>query len=117
MDKKKVKELMEQILKYCDQCYNPNWQPKSFEEFVKLGNICREAIKELNKSDWVSVEDGLPPYGEEVFVTSKMAPDNVFKNKRVECATVPKDSNDFIILWEGRMAPITHWKPIEKLEE
>jgi hypothetical protein len=42
MDKKKVKELIEQILKYCDQCYNPNWQPKSFEEFVKLGNICRE---------------------------------------------------------------------------
>ena len=117
MDKKKVKELIEQIQKYCDQAYSPNWQPKSFEEFVKLGNICREAIKELSKSDWVSVEDGLPPYGEEVFVTSKMAPDNVFKNRRVECTTVPKDSNDFIILWEGRMARITHWKPIDKLEE
>ena len=117
MDKKKVTELIEQIQKYCDQAYSPNWQPKSFEEFVKLGNICREAIKELSKSDWVSVEDGLPPYGEEVFVTSKMAPDNVFKNRRVECATVPKDSNGFIILWKGRMASITHWKPIEKLEE
>lgn len=98
MDKKKVEELIEQIQKYCDQAYSPNWQPKSFEEFVKLGNICREAIKELSKSDWVSVEDGLPPYGEEVFVTSKMAPDNVFKNRRVECATVPKDSNGFIAL-------------------
>lgn len=117
MDKKKVEELIEQIQKYCDQAYSPNWQPKSFEEFVKLGNICREAIKELSKSDWVSVEDGLPPYGEEVFVTSKMAPDNVFKNRRMECATVPKDSNGFIILWKGRMASITHWKPIEKLEE
>lgn len=51
MDKKKVKELLEQILDYCDQCYNPNWQPKSFEEFVKLGNICREAIKELSKTE------------------------------------------------------------------
>lgn len=117
MDKKKVKELIEQIQKYCDQAYSPNWQPKSIEEFVKLGNICREAIKELSKSDWVSVEDGLPPYGEEVFVTSKMAPYNVFKNRRVECETVPKDSNGFIILWKGRMASITHWKPIEKLEE
>ena len=68
MDKKKVKELIEQILKYCDQCYNPNWQPKSFEEFVKLGNICREAIKELSKSDWVSVEDKLPSVDEEVIV-------------------------------------------------
>lgn len=117
MDKKKVKELIEQIQKYCDQAYSPNWQPKSFEEFVKLGNICREAIKELSKSDWVSVEDGLPPYGEEVFVTSKMAPDNVFKNRRVECTTVPKDGNDFIILWKGRMARITHWRPIDKLED
>ena len=117
MDKKKVKELIEQIQKYCDQAYNPNWQPKSFEEFIKLGNICREAIKEINKSDWVSVEDGLPPYGEEVFVTSKMSPDNVFKNRRVESTTVPKDGNDFIILWEGRMARITHWKPIDKLED
>lgn len=46
-----------------------------------------------------------------------MAPDNVFKNRRVECTTVPKDDNDFIILWEGRMARITHWKPIKKLED
>ncbi len=117
MDKKKAKELIEQVLNYCDQCYNPNWKPKSFKEFIKLGNICREVIKEIDKSDWVSVEDGLPPYGEEVFVTSKMAPDNVYKNRRVECTTVPKDDNDFIILWEGRMARITHWKPIKKLED
>lgn len=117
MDKKKVKELIEQVLNYCYQCYKPNWQPKSFKEFIKLGNICREVIKEIDKSDWVSVKDGLPPYGEEVFVTSKMAHDNVFKNRRVECTTVPKDDNDFIILWKGRMARITHWRPIDKLEE
>lgn len=59
---------MEQILKYCDQCYNPNWQPKSFKEFIKLGNICREAIKEINKSDWIYVEDVLPPVDKEVVV-------------------------------------------------
>lgn len=117
MDKKKVKELIEQIQKYCDQAYSPNWQPKSFEEFVKLGNICREAIKELSKSDWVSVEDELPEYDKEVFVTSKMSPDTIFKDRRVESTTVPKDGNDFIILWEGRMARITHWKPIDKLED
>ncbi len=35
----------------------------------------------------------------------------------MECTTVPKDGNDFIILWEGRMARITHWKPIKKLED
>lgn len=106
MDKKKVEELIEQAI---------IWSRYANQHSV-ISNL-EEALKELNKPDWVSVEDGLPPYGEEVFVTSKMAPDNVFKNRRVESTTVPKDGNDFIILWEGRMARITHWKPIEKLEE
>ena len=104
MDKKKVEELIEQAI---------IWSRYANQHSV-ISNL-EEALKELNKPDWVSVEDGLPPYGEEVFVTSKMAPDNVFKNRRVECATVPKDSNGFIILWKGRMASITHWKPIESL--
>ena len=106
MDKKKVEELIEQAI---------IWSRYANQHSV-ISNL-EEALKELNKLDWVSVEDGLPPYGEEVFVTSKMAPDNVFKNRRVECTTVPKDDNDFIILWEGRMARITHWKPIDKLED
>mgnify|MGYP002724820479 CR=1 FL=1 len=104
MDKKKVEELIEQAI---------IWSRYANQHSV-ISNL-EEALKELNKPDWVSVEDGLPPYGEEVFVTSKMAPDNVFKNRRVECATVTKDSNGFIILWKGRMASITHWKPIESL--
>lgn len=106
MDKKKVKELIEQAIIWSRQA----------NQYSVISNL-EEALKELNKPDWVSVEDGLPPYGEEVFVTSKMAPDNVFKNRRVESTTVPKDGNDFIILWKGRMARITHWKPIDKLEE
>lgn len=106
MDKKKVEELIEQAI---------IWSRYANQHSV-ISNL-EEALKELNKPDWVSVEDGLPPYGEEVFVTSKMSPDNVFKNRRVESTTVPKDGNDFIILWEGRMARITHWKPIDKLEE
>lgn len=106
MDKKKVKELIEQAIVWSRQA----------NQYSVISNL-EEALKELNKSDWVSVEDELPPYDKVVWVTSKMSPDNVFKNKRVECATVPKDSNGFIILWKGRMASITHWKPIEKLEE
>lgn len=106
MDKKKVKELIEQAIIWSRQA----------NQYSVISNL-EEALKELNKSDWVFVEDGLPPYGEEVFVTSKMVPDNVFKNRRVESTTVPKDGNDFIILWEGRMTRITHWKPIDKLEE
>ena len=113
MDKKKVKELIEEAKHLAILRKYENRQ-------TYLNNcICclKEALEELSKSDWVSVEDVLPPYGEEVFVTSKMAPDNVFKNRRVECTTVPKDGNDFIILWEGRMVRITHWKPIDKLED
>lgn len=106
MEKKKVKELIEQAIIWSRQA----------NQYSVISNL-EEALKELNKSDWVSVEDELPPYDKVVWVTSKMSPDNVFKNKRVECATVPKDSNGFIILWKGRMASITHWKPIEKLEE
>ena len=117
MDKKKVKELALDTLTSIKEAIS------STDDVILILTLANIASKialigvEVNKSDWVSVEDGLPPYGEEVFVTSKMAPDNVFKNRRVECTTVPKDGNDFIILWEGRMARITHWKPIDKLEE
>lgn len=106
MDKKKVIELIEQAIIWSRQA----------NQYSVISNL-EEALKELNKSDWVSVEDELPPYDKVVWVTSKMSPNNVFKNRRVECTTVPKDSNGFIILWKGRMASITHWKPIEKLEE
>lgn len=115
MDKKKVKELIQRALVWIDPMTT---ESANYEMAIEMAAKNLEfAMEELSKSDWVSVEDGLPPYGEEVFVTSKMAPDNVFQNRRVECATVPKDSNGFIILWKGRMASITHWKPIEKLEE
>ena len=106
MDKKKVEELIEQAI---------IWSRYANQHSV-ISNL-EEALKELNKSDWVSVEDELPPYDKVVWVTSKMSPDNVFKNRRVESTTVPKDDNDFIILWKGRMARITHWKPIKKLED
>lgn len=107
MDKKKVKEYIKKAI----DCIITEKDP------VNAIDALIEADRELSKSDWVSVKDGLPPYGEEVFVTSKIAPDKVFKNRRVESTTVPKDSNDFIILWEGRMTCITHWKSIEKLRE
>lgn len=113
MDKKKVKELIQEAKHLAILRKYENRQ-------TYLNNcICRleEALKELSKSDWVSVEDGLPPYEEEVWVTSKMSSDYVCKNRRVECTTVPKDGNDFIITWKARMFPITNWKPIEKLEE
>lgn len=115
MDKKKIKEHIQRALVWIDPMTT---ESANYETAIEMAAKNLEfAMEELSKSDWVSVEDGLPEYGEEVFVTSKMDPDNVFKNRRVESTTVPKDGNDFIILWKGRMARITHWKPIEKLEE
>ena len=114
MDKKKVEKLIEKTIRFT-KVTDDDYIQGNVKSYII--NTLQVVLKEISKSDWVSVEDGLPPYGEEVFVTSKMAPDNVFKNRRVECATVTKDSNGFIILWKGRMASITHWKPIEKLEE
>lgn len=111
MNKKKVIELIKKGMLYQSKSSHVS----SYKEKAK--NCFEEALNELQKSDWVSVEDELPPCEEEVFVTSKMSPNNVCKDRRVECTTITKDSNDFIITWEVRMFPITHWKPIEKLEE
>lgn len=64
MDKKKVKELIEQAKHLAILRKYENRQ-------TYLNNcICclKEALEELSKSDWVSVEDGLPPVDKEVIV-------------------------------------------------
>ena len=114
MDKKKVEKLIEKAIRFTKVTDDDYIQGNVKSHII---NTLQVALKEISKSDWVSVEDELPPYDKVVWVTSKMSPDNVFKNRRVESTAVPKDGNDFIILWEGRMVRITHWKPIEKLEE
>lgn len=72
-----------------------------------------EADREFSKSDWVSVEDGLPPYDESVFVTSKDAPDIVIRTSRAKGKGWNIDKNGFLC---SPVSHITHWKPIEKLE-
>ena len=114
MDKKKVEKLIEKTIRFT-KVTDDDYIQGNVKSYII--NTLQVVLKEISKSDWVSVEDELPPYDKVVWVTSKMSPDNVFKNRRVESTTVPKDGNDFIILWEGRMARITHWKPIDKLEE
>lgn len=64
MDKKKVKELIEEAKHLAILRKYENRQ-------TYLNNcICclKEALEELSKSDWVSVEDGLPPVDKEVVV-------------------------------------------------
>ena len=67
MDKKKVKELIEQAIIWSRQA----------NQYSVISNL-EEALKELNKSDWVSVEDGLPEYCEKVFAYDKEMQDYPF---------------------------------------
>lgn len=109
MDKKKVKELIQEAKHLAILRKYENRQ-------TYLNNcICRleEALKELNKPDWVSVEDGLPEYGEKVFAYDKEMQDYPFVTMRYKAGKEKLiDKNGF-----RSGLHVTHWKPIEKLEE
>lgn len=102
MDKKKVTELIEQAI---------IWSRYANQHSV-ISNL-EEALKELNKPDWVSVEDELPPYNEDVEVCSKVKPTEVWIDSRDKYINVG-NSFRYNKLY-GNI--ITHWKPIDKLEE
>lgn len=112
MDKKKVKELIQEVisnnvdsLEFGNDNHNAPLR--------KANSLLHDALIELGKSDWVSVEDGLPPYDESVFVTSKDAPDIVIRTSRAKGKGWNIDKNGFLC---SPASHITHWKPIEKLE-
>ena len=119
MDKKKVKELVDQI-RTC--LYNATGETDDDNTFInmsihRLGKI----DEELSKSDWISVEDGLPEFGEMVYVRSVRSP-HLIQTHREDFDEDDgkfhpfRDKNKFV-LEQGIYGTITHWKPIEKLEE
>lgn len=112
MDKKKVKELMEQIRR---QLFLLGNHSNNDDRRVRIIRSCLDDIdNELSKSDWVSVDDDLPPYGERVDVCDKAKPQEVYQTRRVKAHDgLITDKNDFAIMCVN----VTHWKPIEKLEE
>ena len=62
MDKKKVKELIQGVISNnVDSLEFGN--DKHNAPLRKANSLLHDALIELGKSDWVSVEDGLPPYG------------------------------------------------------
>ena len=109
MDKKKVKELIQEAKHLAILRKYENRQ-------TYLNNcICclEDALTELSKSDWVSVEDGLPEYGEKVFAYDKEMQDYPFVTMRYKAGKEKLiDKNGF-----RSGLHVTHWKPIEKLEE
>ena len=110
MDKKKVIELIKeaQHLAFLRKCENRR---------AYLNNCIRclkEALEELSKSDWISVDERLPEYGEKVCVYSKYK-GLYWISHRMKDVCIKKDNNGFIRPLKD--CAITHWKPIEKLEE
>ena len=113
MDKKKVKELIQEVIRNnVDSLEFGN--DKHNAPLKKANGLLQVALEELSKSDWVSVEDGLPEYCESVLVTNKDAPEIVLKTSRTKCKGWNTDKNGFLCAVAFN---ITHWKPIEKLED
>lgn len=123
MDKKKVKELIQEVIRNnVDSLEFGN--DKHNAPLRKANTLLHDALIELSKSDWISVEDRLPLYDEKVFVCNKRHPNDVWKSFRLEkkgtdviSVNLNKtlDVNGFVI-HKGNI-PITHWRRIEKLEE
>ena len=123
MDKKKVKELIREVIRNnVDSLEFGN--DKHNAPLRKANTLLHDALIELSKSDWISVEDRLPLYDEKVFVCNKRHPNDVWKSFRLEkkgtdviSVNLNKtlDVNGFVI-HKGNI-PITHWRRIEKLEE
>lgn len=109
MDKNKVKEYIKKAI----DCIITEKDP------VNAIDALIEADRELSKSDWVSVENGLPEYMEKVWVTDKEHRDFVWISHR-ENGDTPKrlDDNGFPA-WQHHYPyyHITHWRKIDKLEE
>lgn len=111
MDKKKVKELIEEAKHLAIL--------RKYENRLTYLNNCicclKEALEELSKSDWVSVADELPPYEEDVLVCNKNEPDEIWFSHRTKESWVETDKNGFTK--PLNCFPITHFRKIDKLED
>ena len=112
MDKEKVKVHIENVSKIL----GTKRQTLSAGTLEHLQNELKLALNGLSKSDWISVDEELPPYGEEVLVREINAkgvwrkPWICYRSKD-ECYKHIADKHKFVTT---RMGEITHWQHIEK---
>lgn len=116
MDKKKVKELVDQIRKCL---YNATGETDDDSTFINMSIHRLDKIdKELSKSDWISVEKELPEFGEYVYTRTTnidgAAIYPVTKREKDGETILVRDYHKFVVSNMG--CSVTHWKPIEKLE-
>lgn len=120
MDKKKVKELSLDVLTNIKEAIS---RTDDALLGLTLANIASKIALigvEVNKPDWVSVDKGLPPYGENVLAMSKDGYVNVSYRRKIprdKISPEVMDGNGFILNFNLRCSSITHWCKIEKLEE
>lgn len=112
MNKKKVKELIQEVISSNIDSLEFG-SDKHNAPLRKANSLLHDALIELGKSDWVSVEDELPPYNENVEVCSKVKPTEVWIDSRDKYIDVG-NSFRYNKLY-GNI--ITHWKPIDKFED
>lgn len=112
MDKKKVKELIQEVISNnVDSLEFGN--DKHNAPLRKANSLLHDALIELGKSDWVSVEDGLPPYEEDVLVCNEKEPSDMWFGHRTSDRRVVVDEHEFA---KG-YGTITHWHKVDKLED
>lgn len=112
MDKKKVEELIQEVVRNnVDSLEFGN--DKHNAPLRKANSLLHDALIELGKSDWVSVEDGLPPYEDDVLVCNEKEPSDMWFGHRTSDRRVIVDEHEFAKGYET----ITHWRKIDELED
>lgn len=112
MDKKKVKELIQEVISNNVDSLEFG-SDKHNAPLRKANSLLHDALIELGKSDWVSVEDGLPPYEEDVLVCNEKEPSDMWFGHRTSDRRVVVDEHEFA---KG-YGTITHWHKVDKLED
>ena len=113
MDKSKIEDLLHQVIGISLGNIEFGSAEKN-EAFKEIKDLVVRALTELGKTDWISVDDELPPYEESVLVTSSEDTEEIYFSHRTKRPEVVVDNNGFA-MYVG--AKITHWQRIKKLEE
>ena len=106
MDREKIKSLLGQAI------LRVNEVVPDFEDLDKVLPLLKQAYDEADKSDWISVKERLPEFGEEVLVTNEEDKDMLFCH-RINDPSVKTAEYEFCN-YIG--IPVTHWQEIKELD-
>ena len=111
MDKNKVKQRLSKVEENLLAYEKTGKRIYLTAACVKL----HDAQEEVDKSDWISVDDELPDYEESVLVASSEDTEEIYFSHRTKRPDVVVENNGFTTFVGA--PKITHWQRIKKLEE